>query len=229
MHLFAGGKEVVGDSVLLAVGRRPSLAGLALEQAGVEYGPQGVRVDQRLRTSRRHIYAAGDCVGGYQFTHYAGWQGFMAVRNALLPGTTRAVLDLVPWATFTDPEVAHAGLTEVQARERFGQRVEVSHWPMRRVDRALTEGDESGFIKLIHQRDGTLLGVTIVNQRAGEMIHEWILALDQRMKIADLVNSLHIYPTYSMGSLQLASQLRLDQLLTGTSGKFIRAWSRVFG
>ena len=100
---------------------------------------------------------------------------------------------------------------------------------MRRVDRALTEGDESGFIKLIHQRDGTLLGVTIVNQRAGEMIHEWILALDQRLKIADLANSLHIYPTYSMGSLQLASQLRVDQLLTGTSGKILRSWSRMFG
>ena len=100
---------------------------------------------------------------------------------------------------------------------------------MQQVDRALTEGDESGFIKLVHQRDGTLLGVTIVNQRAGEMIHEWILALDQRMKIADLVNSLHIYPTYSMGSLQLASQLRLAQLLAGTSGNIIRAWSRIFG
>ncbi len=229
VHLTAGGKELVGDSVLVAVGRRPSVAGLALEQAGVEYGPQGIQVDQQLRTSQRHIYAAGDCIGGYQFTHYAGWQGFMAVRNALLPGTTRAVLDLVPWATFTDPEVAHAGLTEVQARERFGNRVEVSQWPMQQVDRALTEGDESGFIKLVHQRDGTLLGVTIVNQRAGEMIHEWILALDQRMKIADLVNSLHIDPTYSMGSLQLASQLRLAQLLAGTSGNIIRAWSRIFG
>ncbi len=229
VHLTAGEKELVGDSVLVVVGRRPSVAGLALEQAGVEYGPNGVKVDQRLRTSQGHIYAAGDCIGGYQFTHYAGWQGFMAVRDALLPGTTRGVLDQVPWATFTDPEVAHAGLTEVQARERFGNRVEVCLWPMQRVDRALTERDSSGFIKLVHQRDGTLLGVTIVNGRAGEIIHEWILALDQRMKIADLVNSLHIYPTYSMGSLQLATQLRLAQLLAGTSGKIIRAWSRLTG
>ncbi|MFQ6031188.1 MAG: pyridine nucleotide-disulfide oxidoreductase, partial [Dehalococcoidia bacterium] len=176
---------------------------------------------------QRHIYAAGDCIGGYQFTHYAGWQGFMAVRNALLPGTTRAVLDHVPWATFTDPEVAHAGLTEIQARERFGNRVEVCQWPMHRVDRALTERDSSGFIKLVHQGDGTLLGVTIVNGRAGEMIHEWILALDQRMKVSDLTNSLHIYPTYSMASLQVASHLRLAQLLAGASGKMIRAWSRL--
>ena len=227
IHLESGDKEIQGDSVLIAAGRGPSVADLGLEQAGVEYSPHGIQVNQRLQTSQRHIYAAGDCIGGYQFTHYAGWQGFMAVRNALLPGVTRAVLDQVPWATFTEPEVAHAGLTETQARERFSNRVEVSQWPMARVDRALAERDTSGFIKLVHQRDGTLLGVTIVNGRAGEMIHEWILAIDQRMKIADLANSIHIYPTYSMASLQLASQLRVAQLLGGASGSLIRAWSRL--
>jgi pyruvate/2-oxoglutarate dehydrogenase complex dihydrolipoamide dehydrogenase (E3) component len=99
----------------------------------------------------------------------------MAARNALLPGDTRAVLDRVPWATFTDLEVAHAGMTEAQAREKFGDRVEVCSWSMERVDRALTEADTVGFIKLIHQRNGAILGVTITNERAGEMIHEWIL------------------------------------------------------
>jgi pyruvate/2-oxoglutarate dehydrogenase complex dihydrolipoamide dehydrogenase (E3) component len=228
IHVATNGRELVGETLLLAVGRRPTLAGLELEKAGVEYSPRGIRVNDHLRTSQRHIYAAGDCIGSsYQFTHYAGFQGFMAVRNALLPGATRAVLDRVPWATFTDPEVAHVGMTEAQARERFGDGVEVCSWPMDRVDRALTESDTSGFIKLVHKRDGTILGVTIANGRAGEMIHEWILALDQGLKISDLVNSIHIYPTYSIAGQQAALHIRVEQLLTGTSGKIIRGLARL--
>ena len=93
---------ISGDALLLAVGRRARLSGLELGRAGVDYGPTGIRVNRNLRTSQRHIYAAGDCLGGFQFTHYAGWQGFLAVRNALLTGSTKAVLDRVPWTTFTD-------------------------------------------------------------------------------------------------------------------------------
>jgi pyruvate/2-oxoglutarate dehydrogenase complex dihydrolipoamide dehydrogenase (E3) component len=220
-------QEVVGDTLLLAVGRRPTVDGLGLENARVEYNPIGIKVNEYLRTSQRHIYAAGDCAaGGYQFTHYAGYQGFMAARNALLPGDTRAVLDRVPWATFTDPEVAHAGMTEAQAREKFGDRVEVCSWSMERVDRALTEADTVGFIKLIHQRDGAILGVTIANERAGEMIHEWILALDQGLKINDIVKSIHIYPTYSIASQQIAFHIWVAQLLAGASGKIIKALTR---
>jgi pyruvate/2-oxoglutarate dehydrogenase complex dihydrolipoamide dehydrogenase (E3) component len=123
IHVGLGDEEVVGDALLLSVGRQPNVAELDLENAGVAYSAKGIQVDRYLHTSRRHIYAAGDCVGGYQFTHYAAWQGFMAVRNAFLPGATRAVLDRVPWTTFTDPEVAHVGYTEEQAREKFGEGV----------------------------------------------------------------------------------------------------------
>ena len=126
-QLTSGSQEFAGEHLLVAVGRVAEVSGLNLEQAGVEFGPRGIQVDRGLRTSQRHIYAAGDCIDGFQFTHYAGWQSFMAVRNAFLPGTTRAVLDHVPWTTFTDPEVAHTGYTEAEAVSRFGEGIVVSN------------------------------------------------------------------------------------------------------
>jgi len=203
--------------------------GLGLEQAGVSFGAQGIGVDRRLRTSQKHIYAAGDCAGGHQFTHYAGWQGFMAVRNAFLPGSTRAVLDTVPWTTFTDPEVAHAGLTEAEARARFGRALEVSTWPMASVDRAVTAGDDSGFIKVVHKKNGTVLGATVVSPRGGEMIHEWSLAIDNGIKLGSLAKSIHVYPTYSMGNMQLAAQVRVEQFLSGKLGRLARGLARFGG
>ena len=112
IHVGEGGNGLVGDALLLATGRRPTVTGLDLDKAGVLYSEQGIQVDDNLRTSQQHIYAAGDCTGGLQFTHYAGWQAVMAVRNALLPGASKGVTEQVPWTTFTDPEVAHIGLTE---------------------------------------------------------------------------------------------------------------------
>ena len=208
--------------MLVAVGRRPNVDSLALDQAGVVYSARGIEVDDHLRTSQRHIYAAGDCTGSYQFTHYAGWQAAMAVRNALLPGATKGVSERVPWATFTDPEVAHAGLTEDQARERFGNAVMTCDWPMERVDRARAEGDLAGFLKLVHKKNGTLLGITIVAGQAGEMIHEWIIALERGLKIGDLAQIIHVYPTYSTASMQAAADIRVAQLLDSPSGKVIR-------
>ena len=153
IHVGMDGQELEGDALLVAMGR-PLLDDLELDKAGVVYSPSGIQVNSRMRTNRRHIYAAGDCAGGYQFTHYAAWQGFMAVRNAYLPLNEKGVLDLVPWSTFTDPEVAHTGLTETQARSKFGQGVLVCNWPLEKVDRALTDGDATGFVKLIHKATG---------------------------------------------------------------------------
>ena len=222
IHLFAGGKELLGDALLDAVGRRPNVDNMALDKAGFVYSAGGIEVDDHLRTSQRHIYAAGDCTGGYQFTHYAGWQAAMAVRNALLPGAVKGVSERVPWTTFTDPEVAHTGLIEDEARKRFGDAVLTCDWPMERVDRARTEGDTTGFLKLIHKKDGTLLGVTIVCGRAGEMIHEWIVALEHSLKLGDLAQIIHVYPTCSTAGMQAAADIRVARLLGGTSGRIIR-------
>ena len=227
IHLDIEGDEVVGDGLLLSVGRRPNLSGLDLDNAGVEYDSKGIHVNQRLRTTQKRIYAAGDCAGGFQFTHYAAWQGFMAVRNAFMLSPTRAVLDRVPWATFTDPEVAHVGLTEAQARERFGDGTMVCHWPMSSVDRAVAESDTSGFIKLVHRPNGTVLGATIVAGRAGEMIHEWSLAIDQGLKVRELAESIHVYPTYSTSTMQIAAKLRVDQVLSGNTGRLVRGLARL--
>ena len=227
IHVVASGDELVGDALLVAVGRRPNVDGLDLERAGVVYDSQGIRVDEHLRTSQGHIYAVGDCTGGYQFTHYAAWQAVMAVRNALLPGASRGVAERVPWTTFTDPEVAHVGLSESQARERSGNGVMTCQWPMDKVDRAQTEGDTTGFLKLVHRKDGSLLGVSIVAARAGEMVQEWTLALDRGLKLGDIANSIHVYPAYSFASMQAAAQVRVSELLSGASGQVIRGLARL--
>jgi pyruvate/2-oxoglutarate dehydrogenase complex dihydrolipoamide dehydrogenase (E3) component len=226
IHLLAGGEKLVGDALLVAVGRRPNVDGLNLEKAGVAYTIVGIGVDDDLRTSQRHIYAAGDCIGSYQFTHYAGWQAVMAVRNAFLPGTSKGITDLVPWTTFTDPEIAHVGLTEEQARDRYGDDVLTCGWPMDQVDRARAEDDTAGFIKLVHRKNGAFLGATIVAGSAGEMIHEWILALHRGLKVSDLSNIMHVYPTYSIASMQVSAAIRVEKLLSGVSGHVIHNLAR---
>ena len=223
IHAEVSGEDLHGNALLMAVGRTPRVDNLGLDRAGVAYTARGIEVSANLRTNRRHIYAAGDCLGGYQFTHYAGWQGFMAVRNAFLPGAAKAVLSQVPWATFTDPEVARVGLSEAQARASHRDKVCVANWPLAKVDRALAEGESQGFLKVVHLNNGTILGATIVAPRAAEMVQEWGLAIDKGLKIGDLANSLHIYPAYTMGNMQAAADIRVKQLLAGISGRLVRA------
>ena len=227
--LLGGGSQVETNAVLVAVGRRPQVDGIGLNEAMVAHDQGGIGVDKNLRTSQKTIYAAGDCTGGYQFTHYAGYQGFMAVRNAFLPFNKRSVLERVPWATFTDPEVAHVGLSEAQAKERHGGKVLSAAWPMDQTDRWLTEGDSPGFLKVVYLPNGKLLGVTVAASRAGEMIQEWVLALEQGLKLSQMAESIHVYPTYSMASQQLASELRVKQLLSGLMGKIVRKYARAMG
>jgi pyruvate/2-oxoglutarate dehydrogenase complex dihydrolipoamide dehydrogenase (E3) component len=220
-------EEARGHLLLVAAGRRPTVEGLDLEKAGVAYSAKGIQVDQQLRTNVKHIYAAGDVVGGYQFTHFAGWQAFQAVRNALLPGSSAGFTDLVPWVTFTDPEVAHVGMTEREARTKHGDAVKVTRWEMAHADRAVCENDTDGFIKVVSKRDGTLLGATIVASRAGETIAEFVVALKNGLKVADLAGSIHAYPTYSTAVQQLAADLAVENLLSGTSGRIVRGFSKL--
>ena len=227
--LSSKGRQWNGDCLLVATGRSPNVEGMGLEQAGVEWASGGVRVDRHLRTTQRHIYAAGDCAGSAQFTHYAGWQGFMATRNALLPGNSTGLLDQVPRVTFTDPELAQAGLTERDARQRYGDNIRTVLWPTGTADRAIIDDERRGFIKAVTLKNNRLAGATVVGPRAGEIIHEWALAIDQRMKLGELANTLHAYPTYSMATLQMATEERLSQLLSGTSGRIVRALSRLSG
>ena len=227
VRLVSEGSKWIGDRLLVATGRAPRVQGMQLENAGVDYSPRGIKVDSFLQTSQHHIFAAGDCTGAFQFTHYAGWQGFMAARNALLPGRSRGVMDNVPRATFTDPEIAQVGLTEVQARERHGESVKTVMWSLEKSERAVIDQTKRGFIKAVTDAKGRVLGATVVSPRAGEMIHEWALAIDHRLKLGDLANTLHVYPTYSMSTMQMAAEHRVSRLLDGLSGNIIRALTRL--
>jgi len=189
--------EAVGEMVLIASGRRPNIEGLELEKAGVKYSGKGIPVDTHLRTSAHHIYAAGDVLGGQQFSHFAGWQAFQAVRNALLPGKSSGFTKVVPRVTFTDPEVAQVGLDEQSARSSFGEDVNVRRWPLSKVDRAVCEGDTDGFIKVLAKRDGTILGATIIARRAGEAIAELAIAMGHKLKVNDLAGTCLLYTSPS--------------------------------
>ena len=218
----AGGSSIEGDALLVAVGRRPNLASLALDRAGIDHSPQGIAVDDSLRTNLKHIYASGDCAGGFQFTHYAGFQGAMAVRNMLLPGRSRARPQHPPWATFTDPEVAHTGYTEAQARQQFGDKVRISVLPMAQIDRAVTEDASEGFIKVVQRPNGKPLGATVVGPRAAETLQAWALAGDNGLKMADVARTMQAYPSLATGNQQLAWEAYLESLTTGFIGKVVR-------
>jgi pyruvate/2-oxoglutarate dehydrogenase complex dihydrolipoamide dehydrogenase (E3) component len=220
-------QEFRGDMLLLAAGRIPQVTGLDLERAGVIYSPQGIPVDSKLRTNVKHIYAAGDCVqDNDQFTHLAGWQAFQATRNALLPGSSRGFSNVVPRTTFTDPEVAHVGLTEAQAQDKFGEAVAVTRWNLDRVDRAICENDRDGFIKVAHTKDGALLGATMVAERAGEAITEFVLALERGLKLGDLAGAIHVYPTYATAVQQLAAEVATDNFLNSLLGRLAQHLTR---
>jgi pyruvate/2-oxoglutarate dehydrogenase complex dihydrolipoamide dehydrogenase (E3) component len=222
-----GDGEARGDLLLIAAGRKPNIDGLDLDKAGVQYTDKGITVDHESRTSANHIYAAGDVLGGYEFSHFAGWQAFQAVRNALLPGHSSGQTDIVPWVTFTDPEVAHAGLGEERARSQFGDDLKVHRLPIEKIDRAVCEDDRNGFIKILAKSDGSIVGATIIGERAGEAITEIVLAMKHGLTVGEIAGTIHPYPTYSTGVQLLTTEMAIEKRLSGTSGKIIRRLSAV--
>lgn len=222
----AGGQVLRADRLLLAAGRAPNVAGLGLEQAGVACSDAGIQVDRSLRTSAPNIYAAGDCVGSYQFAHFAGWQALAAARNALLPLAVKGFADVVPWALFTDPEAAQVGLTEAQAQNLHGGDVRVTRRELAQVDRAVSDGQADGFIKVVHTGAGRLLGATIVAPRAGETITEFALALALGLNAAALAKVIHVYPTYSAGAQLALADIAAEQALSGLNRRALRELAR---
>src|SRR5690606_7025814 len=171
-------KEVLsGSHLLVAAGRRASLHDLGLDAAGVATTPSGITVDGRLRTTNRRIFAIGDVAGGPQFTHAAGYQAGIVIRNALFRLPTKADYRALPRVTFTDPEFASVGLTEAEARARHGDKIKVLQCPFSDIDRARTDRREEGRIKVITAPRGVILGAAIVGADAGELIQPWVLAV----------------------------------------------------
>jgi pyruvate/2-oxoglutarate dehydrogenase complex dihydrolipoamide dehydrogenase (E3) component len=192
----AHGERVVADELFVATGRRPNTADLEAEQAGVALERGAVRVNARLETTRRGIWAAGDVTGGLQFTHVADYMARIVVQNALTPLKAKASYRVVPWVTYTDPEVARVGWTEVEATAR-GERVEVFRSDFADLDRAIVDGATTGFAKIVTRQDGRILGATIVGQGVGELIMEIVLAMRFRVPLQQLAGVIHPYPTMS--------------------------------
>lgn len=192
----AGEEEARADAILVATGRRPNVEGFGLETLGVSVTPRGIAADDTLRTSARHVWTAGDVVGPYRFTHVADYQARIAATNALFPVRRKVDYRVVPWCTFTEPEVARVGLTEAEARERWGDEAAVYRYDHHSLDRAVCDGEPEGLTKLVVDPRGRLVGAHIAGARAGESIHEAVLALRHRLKLSDLSGMIHVYPTY---------------------------------
>lgn len=220
-------ESVAVDEILVAVGRRPNVDGLNLEAAGVEYDAKtGVKVNDYLQTSNPAIYAAGDVALEYQFTHVAGHSAAIVVQNALFPAPKRKYSDLIiPWVTYTDPEVAHVGIYPSEAAEQ-GLEIDTYYQPMGRNDRAVAEGETEGFVK-IHVKKGTgkILGATIVNKHAGEMINEITLAMKHDLGLGALAALVHPYPTQAEAISKAAGDYNKSRL-TPAIAKIFKWWLR---
>jgi pyruvate/2-oxoglutarate dehydrogenase complex dihydrolipoamide dehydrogenase (E3) component len=187
---------VAVDAIVVCVGRAPNVEGLGLDDAGVAHDPRlGVRVNDRLRTSNPNVYAAGDVCSRYQFTHAADALARVVIQNALFRGRATASALTIPWCTYTDPEVAHVGLSERDAAER-GVPITTYRQDLADVDRAVLDGEEHGFVK-VHVRRGTdrIVGATVVARHAGEMISELTLAMVGGLGLKTLAKTIHPYPT----------------------------------
>lgn len=213
------------DSFLVAVGRRPNIKKLGLANAGVETTKKGIVVDTTMRTTARNIWAAGDVVGPYLFTHMAAYQARIAARNAVIPIKVHANYDHVIWVTFSPPELATAGMTEEQARAKHGDSIKIYRIPYTKLDRAYTEGQLFGMGKFICDSKGHLIGAHILGADAGDVIHELQLAMSNGQKLTDLYDVIHAYPTYSEIAWHAAKEAYVDQL---QSNFWLRLLKKIF-
>jgi len=216
---------VEGDSLLLAAGRRPNTDGLNLEAAGVQADRSGITVDPHCRTSARNIFACGDVTGLYQFTHMSEHMAKVAVTTALLHFPMSIDKSNVPWCTYTDPELAHVGASESELKSR-GQRYEVYRFPFTKIDRALTDSETTGLVKVLARKfDGRVYGASILGAHAGEMIGEFALAMRNKVTLRNMADTIHPYPTYGLGNRRAADQWYVRK----QSRTFVRLLQMIFG
>ena len=182
------------ETILVAMGRAPNIEGLNLEAAGIEPDRKGIQVDDRLRTKQKHIYAAGDVTGAYQFTHAAGYEGGIVISNAVFHLPRKANYTFMPWCTYTDPELASIGMNEKRAAAA-GIKYSVWTEAFKDNDRSLAEGERTGRIKMILDEKEKPLGVQILGPQAGELLSEWVAVLNGKVKLSTLASAVHPYPT----------------------------------
>ena len=219
-------REIRVDEILVGIGRAPNVDGLNLESAGIAYDPRhGVEVNDRLQTSNPRVYAAGDICFPFKFTHTADALARILIANALFLGRQKSSALVVPWCTYTDPEVAHVGMYEADAKAK-GIAVDTLTLPFADVDRALLDGEAEGFAR-VHLRKGsdTILGATIVASHAGEMINEFSLAITSGLGLSAIGKTIHPYPTQGEAIRKLADAYNRTRL-TPTVKKILEAWLR---
>ncbi len=214
--------RVKGSHLLIAAGRQPNLDGLNLELAGVEYERKGIGVDARLRTSNKKIFAIGDVAGPYQFTHMAGYHAGIVIRNALFKLPAKVDYRAVPWVTYTDPELAHVGMTETQAKADQPGDMNVLRWPFHENDRAQAERETEGLIKVITSKRGRVLGATIVGPRAGELLMPWVMAVSGKQKIGTMAGLIAPYPTLGEVSKRAAGSYYTPSLFSERTKKIVK-------
>ena len=221
------GEEVTvsGASVLFATGRRANIESLNLNAAGVETEKAGIRVNDKCRTNKRHIYAIGDVTGRYQFTHMSEHMAKVATSNALIKVPMKIDKKHVPWVTYTEPELGHIGATEKKLREQ-GVTFEVYRFPFSKIDRAITDGETTGLIKVYAKKwTGKILGASILGAHAGEMISQYALAMRNGVSLRDFADTIHPYPSYGLGARRAADQW----YIRNQSETMVKWVKRIFG
>ncbi len=215
-------QQIEGSHLLVAAGRSPNINGLGLEAAGIKHGRAGIEVDAGLKTSNRKVYAIGDVAGGLQFTHVAGYHASIVIRSALFRMPAKADHTAVPRVTYTDPELAHVGLLEREARAQHGEKLRVLKWPYQENDRARAERTTDGFIKVMTLKNGKVLGATIVGKGAGDLIQTWAMVIAQKIKIGAVASSIVAYPTLGEIGKRAAGSFFTETLFSPRMRKIVR-------
>ncbi len=217
-----------GDMLLVAMGRKPNIDGLGLEQIGVEFDRFGITVDNRMRTNIKHIYAAGDVAGGYQFTHAAGYEGSIVISNAIFRLPRKTDYTYFPWCTYTDPELAGIGMNEMRAREA-GVNYSVFSENFESNDRSLTEDNRTGKIKLILNEKEKPIGVQIFGPHAGDLISEWVAVFAGGTKLSALAGAVHPYPTLGEINKRVAGNFLSTKIFSDTVKKGLKFFFNLKG
>ena len=202
---------IEGDALFLSTGRKPNIGDLALEKAGVAFTPRGIPTNNRLKTNIPHIYACGDVNGQFPFTHVAGYEAGIALTNAILHLPRKLDYGKIGWCTYTDPEVASIGFNEKRARKE-GLDYRIIEERFEENDRAQAEGETMGKIKILLDKNDKLLGCQMMGAHAGELIHEWIIAMSGGVKLSTMAGAVHVYPTLSEISKRVAGRVFADKL-----------------
>lgn len=221
--------EIEGDEILAAVGRQPNIGGLDLEKAGVEYEKNRIVTNDYLQTSQKHIFAAGDVTAHFQFTHMADYEAQIVIQNAFVPFPFKKKTDfrVVPWATFTEPEVARVGLTEKEAKEKFGSDIKIYQVNFTENDRAQAESATTGFAKIVTKK-GRIVGATLVGEHTGELIHEFVWAMKEKLKITELNKIIRVYPTLAKITQAVSTEATLESLRSPFVQKWFKRYLKIW-